>query len=523
MAEDNPSFAALSAYLQCLIDEAKGRPFFQCCRTSGRIAALRNSFGGTHLHLWRNPHDQWWSYQVGDYFEATTQLIYGAADLPAPLAAIKDLCRVSPLHDEDIAREFAYARRHRLAAREAYLMFYGLWLYSLLTCEKTADVSVNIDALSTSTTYRETTLSALERHAIHGLDFSDCRIAQAQFGASDRAFFADAEERVHEIFQDRGVATTHLAAALDLRTRYQPEAHRAIVDATAVSSHVRDLAVRQMDLLAQTQQELAQQERLLGQVRSVVEAQRGELAAAATLAQTREQDLAQALAGSNALAAELAEVSRRHAALANDLAETTTRLDRKEGELATSRQRLDRLHEELAAAGSRLEQAGRETHRWWTIADDTSRHLRAIYASRSWRLTAPLREVNAWRKRIVVSSVPGIAAIGSLPHRFVRQLLLAAWAHTQGRPERRAKFVRLLAPFPRLYARLRAFAYARGSAPPAATNAQHQSTLPQGFAPDGVSWDEHPASVRRIHAQLMRARAGTARTTHPPSPSQTPR
>ena len=45
----HPSFGQLRSYLQALIDNAKGRPFFQCCRTTGRLAGLREAFGGTHI------------------------------------------------------------------------------------------------------------------------------------------------------------------------------------------------------------------------------------------------------------------------------------------------------------------------------------------------------------------------------------------------------------------------------------------------------------------------------------------
>jgi hypothetical protein len=86
---DSSSFRNLVSYLRGLIDSAQGRPFFQCCRTTGRSGALREALAGTHIHLWRNPHDQWWSYQVGDYFNATTQRIFNAADLPPPLVAVK--------------------------------------------------------------------------------------------------------------------------------------------------------------------------------------------------------------------------------------------------------------------------------------------------------------------------------------------------------------------------------------------------------------------------------------------------
>jgi hypothetical protein len=503
--KDHPSCGSLRAYLQALIDNAQGRPFFQCCRTTGRLAALRDAFGGTHIHLWRNPHDQWWSYQVGDYFDATTQLIFNAADLPDSLAAVRDVCGIAAFRDPDIDKEFAHYRNHRVAAREGYVAFYALWLHSLLACEKVADLSVNIDALSISSTYRRGTLSALERDGIEGLNFSDCSIAQSQFGADDLSFFAEAEERVHEIFRDRGIEQNDLTAALDLRARYRPGPRRTIADAAASLSSIRGVVIRQMDALAGIQRELAQRESLLADVCRTTEAQRMDLAAAATLTAAQQAAL-------DAREKDLAQARDRSSVLATELAEASARLDSQGAELVSARQRSERLHRELRAAGSRLEDAGIETHRWWSMADDTSRHLQAIYASRSWRLTAPLREINAWRKRLAGSTGVGVATLGGMPRRAVRQLLLAAWAHARGRPERRARFVRLLAPFPRLYSRLRAFAFAHATVPAAST----PSTASPGAPPmrlevgNDIRWEDYPGSVQQIHSQLMRARAGAA-------------
>lgn len=515
--KDHPSYGPLRAYLQALIDNAQGRPFFQCCRTTGRLAALRDAFGGTHIHLWRNPHDQWWSYQVGDYFDATTQLIFNATGLPDSLAAVRDVCDIPAVRDPDIDKELAHCRNHHLAAREGYLAFYALWLHSLLACEKVADLSVNIDALSTSTTYRGDILSTLDRAGIDGLDFSDCTIPQSQFGADDLAFFAEAEERVHEIFRNRGIAQGDLAAVLDLRARYRVGPRRTISDAAPSLSRIRGVAIRQMDALAGLQREMAQRERLLADARRTIEAQHMDLAAAATLTAAQQAAL-------DARAKDLAQAQDRSSALATELAQATARLDSQTAELGSARQRSERLHHELRAAGSRLEEAGLETHRWWSMADDTSRHLQAIYSSRSWRLTAPLREINAWRKRLLGSTGVGVAALGGMPRRAVRQLLLAAWAHARGRPERRARFVRLLAPFPRLYSRLRAFAFAHATAPATGT----PSAVWPGARPmrleggNGIRWEDYPESVQQVHSQLMRARAGAAQPSQA-LPTQTRR
>jgi len=524
MTREDPSFGDLMSYLQALIDNAKGRPFFQCCRTTGRVAALRDTFGGTHIHLWRNPHDQWWSYQVGDYFNATTQLIFNAVDLPAPLVAVRVSCGIVGFHDGAIEKELAHARRHRLPAREDYVSFYALWLYSMLACDRTADLSVNIDALSTSGAYRQHILDMLARAGIGGLDLSDCDIARAPFGIADLGFFTEAEDRVHRIFQDHGIASDALAAAIELRARHSPASPPTNRDAAA-SSRLREVAVRQMDALAQTQRELADANRL-------AELQRIDLDAAATTAAVQRERLAAAQATLDARAKDLAEARDRSTALASDLAQTHTRiatlsadLESMAAELASARQRLERLHDELRAAGVRLADAQQETHRWWSVADDTGRHLNAIYSSRSWRLTKPLREINAWRKQVAGSAAVGVAALDSMPRRAVRGMLLAAWAHVRGRPERRARFVRLLAPFPRLYDRLRTFAFAHAPSRPATGRSTAPRVAPPSPLESGndIRWNDYPRSVQEVHSQLMRARAATANATNQTLPGQTPR
>jgi len=55
-----PSLPELQkAYIAALIDIASARPLLQFCRSSGRIQALKTTFGGVHIHLWRDPQSQW--------------------------------------------------------------------------------------------------------------------------------------------------------------------------------------------------------------------------------------------------------------------------------------------------------------------------------------------------------------------------------------------------------------------------------------------------------------------------------
>ncbi|MDE2464301.1 MAG: hypothetical protein KGO02_11390, partial [Alphaproteobacteria bacterium] len=87
---DASSCPAFHAYTRALIHLAPQRPMLQCCRSFGRVRQLRGEHGGIHIHLWREPREQWWSYQINDYFDIANLLILQADSLPAPLQMVAD-------------------------------------------------------------------------------------------------------------------------------------------------------------------------------------------------------------------------------------------------------------------------------------------------------------------------------------------------------------------------------------------------------------------------------------------------
>jgi hypothetical protein len=143
------------------------------------------------------------------------------------------------------------------------------------------------------------------------------------------------------------------------------------------------------------------------------------------------------------------------------------------------------------------------------MADGLSRALQAVHASRSWRLTAPLRKVDFFVKEFARMAKPGISTLTSLPRRAARRMLLFALAHLRSRPERKAKITRLLAASPRLDARLRDLvrAPARSDMAPSAAMSTIVATSSRQERNDRIRWAAYPPSVRRVHQQLMHARA----------------
>jgi hypothetical protein len=72
---DRANCAVLDEYIGRLIRYALGRPVLQCRSSFGRVKHIRQHHGGMHIYLWRNPWDQWWLYQIDDYFDIAEQTV----------------------------------------------------------------------------------------------------------------------------------------------------------------------------------------------------------------------------------------------------------------------------------------------------------------------------------------------------------------------------------------------------------------------------------------------------------------
>jgi hypothetical protein len=518
--EREPLFESVATYLDALLRHARGRPMLQCCRSFGRAAALRRRFGGKHIHLWRNPWDQWWSYQVDLYFEATNQLILNATDLPPVLRCVKQQCSISDFHDSNIEIEIVHASSHRLHARHAYFAFYSLWLYALMETERIADVSVNIDMLSSSATYRDRTLATLADAGIAGVDFSDCHIAQAGFGSADRTFFENVENGVHALFEAQGYDATDLASALRCRAERLPSARRTSEQLIEDAARARQVALTQNDRLADAQRTLEA---------NVVALNRSQKFALEETARSREclqqrvdeiSLLSERLAGLTLeldAAVTLAEIRQQEIqditgelALRNDeIASATTNARLQQQALLSTRDYAANLENEISAARSRVDEVHREMTRWSNVATDTYNHLQAVYATRSWRVTAPLR----WIKRSVRLS--RLASNGSLTG-FMQRAQNSAGrlvAHTarylHTRPALKRMLIRVLSRFPRYYQKIRSIAFSHAVQHPVAPVALDSHPIQEGSNPAGThdssDLDRCSPAVVRIYRLLISA------------------
>jgi hypothetical protein len=122
-----------------------------------------------------------------------------------------------------------------------------------------------------------------------------------------------------------------------------------------------------------------------------------------------------------------------------------------EEDAAKARQALALANDQAVQLGRELRQH-RESAQYWQAASEQMREeLRTIKASRSWRLTAPIRQLRA-----------GDLSVGALARRIVRGLLARLMARVVRRPTMARWMRKLLRLTPGLKARLRNIGVAYG-------------------------------------------------------------
>lgn len=236
-------------YLQALIENAKGRPVLQFCLSSGRVGAMKTIFAGIHIHLWREPRSQWWSFKINEFFDSAVHRIYNANLLPKVLLDVRLRCGIVE-SDSECLEDNNYKLAHSLGSKKNYFAFYALWLYSFLQIEKYADVTINIDTMSASEAYRTDKIQELSHLEITGLDFSDCLLPIKLFLDDEKKFYKEIENEVHAIFLSHGYTNTQIETASEAALHAQNLASKNESELYAASLEARKIALRYLDELA---------------------------------------------------------------------------------------------------------------------------------------------------------------------------------------------------------------------------------------------------------------------------------
>lgn len=354
-------------YLSSLIGSAKGRPLIEECRTASRIGVLKSLLGGTHIYLWRNPWDQWWSYKTLQYFAHANQVILDSSEGPAPIKLLKDAISFVPSGKESITEQFEYFYQRPLPARESYLVFYVLWCIALKEGKTYADILLNIDSLSESVTYRQCILEQLQQHQIFDLDFSDCRSPSTVFDKSEIRFFEEIEMHASEILLAGGWSQADLDEVQSLRKRFAPSSQSESESTDPASalrdaSRARQLILRHEDTQSQLSQHLVAKSnescKLLNDNKNLRQALE-KVALAAGL----KQELLPQKPEQESLESELQVICK-------NISDNIETIARQQELIATADHRLEEKNLELTAIHSQLS---------------------AMINSISWRITSPLR------------------------------------------------------------------------------------------------------------------------------------
>jgi hypothetical protein len=269
----------LSSFYGSLIEQSTGRTVIQECRTSNRIGAIKNSFGGIHIYLWRNPWDQWWSFKATDYFNMVQLLLLNASNAHPVIETLRQIFNFKEYHSDSLENEIEFFFKSRLSAKDSYCCFYAFWCLALLEAQQHADFLLNIDQLSGSSVYKAEFLEIMGGTGISGLDFSDCRIHCTQFTQQDAAFFKPLEDMVHELLLQY-LGSGQVDAIKEAREKGMPESQKVLPESAAENvvledaRRTREVVIRlETAFNSRMQQQLLLQEQLQQKISQQVEQQ----------------------------------------------------------------------------------------------------------------------------------------------------------------------------------------------------------------------------------------------------------
>lgn len=473
-----------SKYFTSLISNSKGRPVFQFCRSAGRIYALKQLCGGTHIHLWRTPRNQWWSFKLNDYFDAAIQLIYNAKDLPPVLQFVKCECRINEYHSDSIAQSFEHSKTLPLGAYHNYLSFYALWVYAYIEYSRYSDVSINIDLLSVDDQYRTKVLRNLAQFEIKGINFSDCEVPRNTFTEEENTCYEEIEDRVLEIFLSNGYEKKILIAATNAHRKIRITKNQTNKALKEGAFRARSMSVRLLDEAAVAgisfHQARAECEKLKMDVRRMQD----------EAVQRKEESL---------------EKEAKHK-------ELLLLLSKKENALTATSGTVTYLENTIAESQAHSQWLELELNAAKVSVQELNNDLNRLYCSKSWRLTLPLRKL-----MLLLKWLFGILGLTNnwvmrLPKQVIRWTAEKVVRYVLQRPRISAIALSLLSSLPVLSGKLRQFATARGLITPLQNDSSAQGESERaGSGKQGAVVPLDPSSLtpnaHRIYLELKIAMA----------------
>jgi len=120
------------------------------------------------------------------------------------------------------------------------------------------------------------------------------------------------------------------------------------------------------------------------------------------------------------------------------------------------------LQNEWEAAKVKIDDLNQSSHHWWTVADQLSRELQGVYASKSWRITWPLRKTMQVIKWVLALPMGTVQWTLHLPKRVAKPLVVWAMRKTLSNPRLKSCALNMLGKHPQLKLHLRQVAIRSG-------------------------------------------------------------
>jgi FkbM family methyltransferase len=145
-------------------------------------------------------------------------------------------------------------------------------------------------------------------------------------------------------------------------------------------------------------------------------------------------------------------------------------------ELGNSKSEVDRLQSVLLENKSqqriseaalreeefKVDKLNQISHHWWVVAENLKQELGAVYKSKSWAITLPLRKFNQVLKLVFHFPVVFVFWLTTLPRSMARWLLIKIVGFTLKHPSLKCKIMSWLHKYPLFRIRLRNLAQAEG-------------------------------------------------------------
>ncbi len=195
----------LKDYLYFLIGYSPLRPVFKFTRSSMRSGWMKKHFDAVNIYLLRHPRFQFESYQShlnkgNPYFHTMTLMTIGKNQdknsLFAELSSRYNIPRNDSVNFKDEMAWYTNEVLPHLKTKELYVLFYGIWLCSLIENLRIHAIFFNIDAVDASPEEKQRMTAELKHYNID-LDLSDCSIARSANLSLHNHEFDEAEQEVH--------------------------------------------------------------------------------------------------------------------------------------------------------------------------------------------------------------------------------------------------------------------------------------------------------------------------------------